>query len=213
MSGVEDRVGSGHGKLALEEPREQGIGRERCGPGDVVGTEEPDGVEGGAGGFERAHDLDRRVAGFGGKEGFGGDAFERGERIGEGDRRAVEVERGERVKSGVPLAASLEFGAVEVRQRRPAGGFEKFVNGCGPVGVRALAGEFAAGDEWAEGAQVIEEGGQVGAVLWVGGKVEKAVEGELGFEEVLAAEDEGVELGAGDAFGRVCGEVGREQEI
>ena len=78
VSGVACGVGAGHGEFALQQPRQQRI-RAGCGrPGEVVGAEEPEGVEAGAGGLERPHDLDRRVAGLGGKEGFGGDALERG---------------------------------------------------------------------------------------------------------------------------------------
>ena len=133
----------GMAMFALQEPGQQRVGRGRGGPGSVAGAEEPDGVEGGAGGLERPHDLDGCVAGFGREEGFGSDAFERGEGVGEGDAGAVEVERGEFVEGALPFAAGLEFDAVELRQRRPAGGFEEVVDGGGPVGMGALAGEFA----------------------------------------------------------------------
>ena len=118
------------------------------------------------------------------------------------------------------LLTGLELDAVELSERRPAGGFEERVEGCGPVGVGAFAGEFAAGEERAEGAEVAEERaegaevaeerGQVGGVRWMGRETEEAVERELRFEHLLAAEDEGVELGAGDVFGRGIWSCGGE---
>ena len=193
-------VGAGHLEVALEGPWEDRVGGGCGGPGQVVGAEEPDGVEGGAGGFEWAHDLDGGMAGFGGEEGGLGDAFEGGEGFGEGGLGGggVEVERGEFVEGGVPFAASLEFDGVKMGGGGPAGGFEELVEEGGPAGVGV--GGFCGVDGFDEGgeeAEVGKQGGESCGLIWMGGDALELGEGELGLEEMLAAEGEGVELGAG----------------
>ena len=132
-------IGSGHGQFALQQPGQQGIGRGVGGPCEVVGAEEPDCVEAGAGGLQRPHDLDGRVARLGREERLRGDALERGKSGGEADARAVgarvEVQGRQLVQRALPLAPGLELDAAVAAASGPACGFEQIMEGCGPFGV------------------------------------------------------------------------------
>ncbi len=217
VGGVVGGVGAGHLEVALEGPGEEWVGTGGGGPGEVVGAEEPEGVEGGAGGLEWAHDLDGGVAGLGREEGGLGDALEGGECFGEGGLGGlgVEVERGEFVEGGFPFAEGLEFGAVEMGGRGPAGGFEELVEEGGPVGVGVWFGEVVFSEGSCEEVEVFEKRGEVRGVAGAGGEAVELREGQFRLEEMLAAEDEGVELGAGEGFGGGAaggGEVRREEK-
>ncbi len=143
VGGIACGVYAGHGELALHEPGEKRIGVGRKRPSEIAGAEKPKGVETGTGGLEGTHNLNWCVARLGREEGFGCDAFERCDCVLERDARAIgggiEVEGGELVEGALPLAASLEFDAVEVTWQGPASGFEQVVDSSGPVCIGATA--------------------------------------------------------------------------
>src|ERR1019366_10450928 len=116
-------------------------------------------------------DLNGRVAGLGGEEGFRGDAFERREGSCESDAGVVEVERCEFVEGAFPLAVGLKLDAVQVTWDGPASGFEQFVDCGGPVSVRAFDGaEVSPVEERQEGAKMVEQNRQPGALLRLRGE-------------------------------------------
>ncbi len=61
----------------------------------------------------------------------------RDESGGEGDAAAFKIERGEFVECALPLAAGLEFDAVELAGDGPAGCIEDLVEGRSPIGEAA----------------------------------------------------------------------------
>jgi hypothetical protein len=183
VGGVASGIDTGHAELALQQPGQQRAGRGRGRPFEIVGAEEPEGVEGRAGGLERTHDLDGRAARLGGEEGPGGDEFELGEGVGEGDARVVEVERREFVEGIFPLGAGLKLDGVKLTDDGPAGGLEQLADGCGPLGVGAQDGAgISAAAERAQRAQGAEQGGKTGTVARAGDEGVEVFQRELGMK-------------------------------
>ncbi len=191
-------------------PGKQRSGRGAGGPRLVVGAEEPDGIETGTGGLERAHDLHRRVARLRREEGFRGDALERGEGVGKANADAGKVEGCEFVERALPLATGLELNAVQQGRRSPPGSFEQLMDGCSPVGVGALGGQIQPAEECTERAQMVEQDRK--AAIGMRDQHREAVKRNPGLEEMPLSKDKGVKLRAGQNLGFVRGEVGREQK-
>ena len=146
--GILGGIAAGHAEIALQTPAEERIHAGADGPGEIGCAEEVNGVEAGAGGFERAHDLDGSFTGFGSEEGSVGDLFEVVEDFGKAGTGAFEVEGGELVEHALPLAAGLELDAGVGRGRGPCCGLEEFPDEVGAVGKgpRFAVGEKLRGD-------------------------------------------------------------------
>ena len=87
-------VGAGHAERLLDGPGEERAADGGWGPGEVVGGEEPKGVEGLAAERERAEDLDGGAGGLGREDGLGADAGEVLESFGGGFWSGLEVQGG-----------------------------------------------------------------------------------------------------------------------
>ena len=107
---VELGGGMRHGGAALHVERQEGVRGAAGRPGVLAGAEEPDGIGGEAGRLCWPGNLDRRVLGFGGEEGFVEGADENGEEVRPENAAAIESQRAGGFDSLLKAADGLELG-------------------------------------------------------------------------------------------------------
>ena len=208
--GVLGGVAAGQMERAAKVPGQKGVDGRRLREGEVAAAKKPDGIEGAAGGFERAEDLNGGVVRLGSKDGAGKEAAKLVERTPEGYGLTGEVQCGEFVERVFPSLADLVLEAG-LFPGRPADRVKGRADAFGPGKIRARNGLAHGCGGVIEGA---EGGGEARGAFGLRHLAKKVGKRDFGAEMPDFSRACCVEADARTTLASVaaCGDSGREQK-